>query len=64
MNVIVYVMCLLNSLMLSLRVISILCKCMIMRLDLHMLIIIFHTSNPRTWYVEIYLIICETLALG
>jgi len=50
MNAIVYVMCLLNSLMLSLRVISILCKCMIMRPDLHMLIIIFHTSIPRTCY--------------
>jgi len=63
MNVIVYDMCLLNSPMLSLRVIPILCKCMIMRLDLHMLIIMFHTFNPRTWYVQIYLIICETLAL-
>ena len=44
MNVIVYVMCLLNPLMSSLRVISILCSCMLTRLDLHMLIITFHTS--------------------
>ena len=50
MNAIVYVMCLLNSLMLSLRVISILCKCMIMILDLHVLIIMFHTSILRTCY--------------
>jgi len=63
MNVIVYVMCLLNSPMLNLRVIPILCKCMIMRLDLHMRIITIYTFNPRTWYIEIYLTIRETLAL-
>jgi len=45
MNIIVYVMCLLNPLMLSLRVISIMCSCMLMRLDLHMFIITFHTSS-------------------
>jgi len=44
MNVIVYIMCSLDSPMMSLGVIPVLCNCIIMRMDLHMLII--------TWVVN------------
>ena len=38
-------------------------KYVTMRTALHILIITFHTFNPKTWHVEIYLIICEIFSL-